>query len=459
MIKKKKKLSYGEQQKQLQQQQVQYKNLFRQKLREVCVAIGDATLYNLIPEVEITKLYYLRCAPLKIKVAKGAKIQKRMLDVMENAIKLEVGKTTIEMMPGSGRGIPLTDYILAGNVLEFVLAAKTCEVREKERFDEFVKHTDSRFNFYKDTVCRVCENVCGVFGNIIERSSLYAFNFEIIRVPSAELDVQMQVVGRLLSQPASITKGLQLLDSLDMRMHPTISIYTLPIEVKQLHVDGGNHTALQLCTVYYANGCDPELVHIRMPMKGIETGKELFEPSIPVYIQLHAVRRLIERTSCRVLWYAITQLCICAMHPVTYRLAGNKFLLKYDFEKLKVGYFLCEMVEECVLIRTFLFITNSGTPEGDKLAQLTNLQKADREYLCIDNLSTLLGSDINENEAICSLFRQAGCQSILDLSKKAEDNASLQRLFGIEKQTTSLASLLMEYLNPQADNDEYVVGE
>jgi hypothetical protein len=112
-----------------------------------------------------------------------------------------------------------------------------------------------------------------------------------------------------------------------------------------------------------------------------------------------------------------------------------------------------------VLIRTFLFITNTGTPEGDKLAALTKLQKEDRKYLAIDNLPSLLGSDILENEVISKLFRQAGCQSILDLCKDTQEVPFLKELLGIKEQKTSLSELMMEYLNPQADNDEYVVGE
>jgi hypothetical protein len=35
----------------------------------------------------------------------------------------------------------------------------------------------------------------------------------------------------------------------------------------------------------------------------------------------------------------------------------------------------------------------------------------------------------------------------------------LKGLLGIKEQKTSLSELMMEYLNPLADNDEYVIGE
>jgi hypothetical protein len=459
MAKKKNKLSFTEQQKKLQLQRTQYKNLFIQKLRELCAAIGDPKLFNLIPESEQRRLYHTRCAPLKIRAAKGAKIQKRLMEVMEIEIKRVVNSTSMEMIPESGRYVFLNDYFLVGNVLEFVLTEERCEIKQKERFAEFVKHTQARSDLYFSTVRGVCRKVCSIYSDIIQHKRPYTFSFEVFGCEPEERQTQVNSVSHLLNTRKGRSMGMKLLDDVDMRIHPLITIDTIPLELKQLQVDGEKRSTTRLSTVYYGKDEKAALQHINIRLKTDNADDVGAPPPTPIYVQQHALMRLVERTGFKVISYAMIQLNICVLLPVIHKLSGNRFLLEYTIEGLKVGYFLCERVDDYVLIRTFLFLTNRGTPEGDKLAQLTNLQKADREYLSIDNLSTLLGSDITENEAICKLFRKAGCQSILDLCEKAKDNASLQDLLGIQKQTKSLSNLLMEYLNPQADNDEYVVGE
>jgi len=459
MAKKKNKLSFTEQQKKLQLQRTQYKHLFIQKLRELCVAIGDASLFNLIPESELLRLYYTRSAPLKIKAAKGAKIQKRLIEVMEMEIKRVVNSTSMEMIPESGRYVFLNDYFLVANILEYILAEKTSQIKQQERFAEFMLHADTRSDLYFNTLRGVCTKVCSIYNDIIQHKWLYTFTLEVVHRTDEDRQAQVNSIHHPSSTAKGKALGVSVMDNLDIRIRPTITINTMPLEQKQLLVDSERRTTTRLSTVSYDAEEKAMLEHIDITLKPDKASKTDALTLIPVYIQQHALMRLVERTGFKVISFAMTQLNACMLQPVLHKISDSRFLIEFHIEDLKVGYFLCEIIEECVLIRTFLFLTNSGTPEGNKLAKLTNLQKADREYLSIDNLSTLLGSDITDNEAICKLFRQAGCQSILDLCEKAKDNASLQDLLGIQKQTRSLSNLLTEYLNPHANNEEYVIGE
>jgi hypothetical protein len=458
MIKKKKKLSYSEQQKQQKLQQAQYKNLFIQKLREVCVAIGDATLFNLIPPVIIDLLYSLRSAPLKIKAAKGAKVQKRLIEVIETQIKHTINKTTIEMIPGSGRSLPLTDYALAGTVLELYLLLPNCHIRQQERFAEFTANIGDRIVFYYNHICSVCENICAMYNDMSSHKGLYAFSFARMMSTGGPQE-QVIEVSHQGSMPEGKTNATQAMESGDRRPRPIVSITMLPLDVKQVQIDGENRSAIALSMMSYSDTYESKLVPAVIPLSEIDPNKAFGDLKLPVYIQQHAFHRLTERTGCLIPNF--TDLCLnqSVEKSVITKLHGDKFLVEFRIEELKVGYLLCEVLHGMVLIRTFLFITNSGTPEGDKLAALTNLQREDRKYLAIDNLRSLLGSDILENDTISKLFQQAGCQSILDLCSKVKDSQFLKDLLGITEQKTSLSELMMEYLNPLADNDEYVIGE
>lgn len=100
----------------------------------------------------------------------------------------------------------------------------------------------------------------------------------------------------------------------------------------------------------------------------------------------------------------------------------RSFLFPLTFSKAKLGYLKADVIGDKLVIRTFLFITNNGTPEGKKLQELFGLQKADKKYLGIDKLSTFILSDIKENEQLKKLFCEAGCGALFKLDKTLLDN-------------------------------------
>jgi hypothetical protein len=90
----------------------------------------------------------------------------------------------------------------------------------------------------------------------------------------------------------------------------------------------------------------------------------------------------------------------------------------------KAGYFRVDVIDGKIVIRTFLFVTNNGTPEGQRLGKITGLQKLDKKYLAIDKLSTFMTSDIGQNENIKKIFIDSGCQCLLDLYEQSHSLAT-----------------------------------
>ena len=97
-----------------------------------------------------------------------------------------------------------------------------------------------------------------------------------------------------------------------------------------------------------------------------------------------------------------------------------------------------DIIGDKLVIRTFLFLTNNGTPEGKKLHNLIGLQKADKEFLKIDKLSTFVNSDIKENEKLKALFCEAGCGDLFQLDKTVLDRS--------DKKEITCAEYLTQYL-------------
>ena len=98
------------------------------------------------------------------------------------------------------------------------------------------------------------------------------------------------------------------------------------------------------------------------------------------------------------------------------------------------------MWEESIVIRTFLFVTNNGTPEGQMLENVTGLQKLDKKYLALDKLSTFMTSDIGGNEKVKEIFTSAGCQCLLELYERSH-------LIATNSPKQFDAELMLKYIN------------
>lgn len=149
------------------------------------------------------------------------------------------------------------------------------------------------------------------------------------------------------------------------------------------------------------------------------------EIALPVYAQQHALDRFEERA---VFWSGYVQLYL----GYVFREGKAKSIVRKSYVLLecylgahKVGYFVISLHEDKWLIRTFLFLTNEGTPEGNRLKKLTHLQIADKKYLMIDLMDAFLTYDIASDKGLRKLFNKAGCGSLLnyaDVINKYGDN-------------------------------------
>lgn len=135
---------------------------------------------------------------------------------------------------------------------------------------------------------------------------------------------------------------------------------------------------------------------------------------VPVYYQQHAATRLSERLSLP------GGMLLHTLENHFYE-QGNEFklvdgqLLPLYISGKKLGYLVVDLLNDRLIIRTFLFLTNDGTPEGRKLAQITKLKKLDKQYLGIDTMTGFMSLTIANDPTLKELFTEAGCADLLDL--------------------------------------------
>jgi hypothetical protein len=447
---KKKHLTPFERQKLQKQQKAQYRRDFMDKLKALCIQIGDVSLYNKLPEAEKDMIYLFRGAPLKIEVAKGAKIQKRLVEVLSIIIKKNLLTMQMEVVKGSGRKISYADYFLVGMSLEHSLKREE-SVFDKTGFEEFIKDKDERVDAYCRGVEDICHFACMIFDEI-SKKYLYSFKFDIDTMAAhPETDA-------MIDNAITIQQHLRAFAAIDFRLLQKVIIDTYPLDVRKINIDGEVRPVIQLGIMLCVDS-QSKFHPFTISLEEMHRKSHFAKLPLPVYIQQHAINRLIERTGCKTPSMASMILSFAFLRKDITPWKGKRILIACFVKELKIGYLLGEVIQGIILIRTFLLLTNSGTPEGDKLSELTGLQIEDLKYLSIDNLPGLVNSDIEQNENICNLFRTAGCGDILDLCKKMRTEPETTWFLDSSQPKNTISELITEYLRPDVNNEEYVEND
>jgi len=145
---------------------------------------------------------------------------------------------------------------------------------------------------------------------------------------------------------------------------------------------------------------------------------------LPIYIQRHTVERMIDRLDLEgnPQGFAHFLLCDSFKKPIIYKYDAScdTFLVECHYQKSKVGYFVCQIIGNAVLVNTFLFITMDGTPEGKKVQRILRLKREDKAYLGLDHIDTFLRSDMQSDAYLVSLMKECGCGHLFGLKEKTK---------------------------------------
>jgi hypothetical protein len=109
-----------------------------------------------------------------------------------------------------------------------------------------------------------------------------------------------------------------------------------------------------------------------------------------------------------------------------------------------MGDLVVEYLDGILLVKTFLLLSNSGTPEGQQLEEVSGMNKIDREYWTIDRLSTFQNSDIKDHPKVKKVFEKSGCGTLFH---------KLPILDHGEEMHPKQAMLMMNYLKMDEVNE------
>jgi hypothetical protein len=208
---------------------------------------------------------------------------------------------------------------------------------------------------------------------------------------------------------------------------------------KQIRIGAGRRVAARMG---FAFPKAIEWMKLRPSQLGIRRKVEDNSP-MDVYILRHAAQRLYQRIGGKFRDVMNMSMILSLFDLRAFPTGAGNFLIEHRIHGVKVGYYAATITDGVLLIRTFLLITHSGTPEGRKLAALTGLGKHDHKYMAFDSLPALATSDLLENEETRRMFVEAGCGGLMTFCDQMREKAEFYHL---PEKPNMVADKLLQYI-------------
>jgi hypothetical protein len=404
-MKRRKKKNTGQQQKQEFRHQ---KNLFYRRIKKSMALLGDASTFNHLDEADLFLLHYCRIRPYKIINVENAqnKIGEKELRFINKYLSDVLHNTFVEL---NGHKISIYDFSIDVETLFLIWRNSRKENRNKFRAHFPVFATDEFQKLREE-----------VLGKVEKNLELMAWLYS---------DLTHQTI-RFIKQEVKNSNSVTDQSAYFNNYH----IEAQAIDTDTLTLDGNTRTIFRLCL-----NLKQVFVPGVLPAKQLGIDGLMQNFRLKVYIQQHAIDRMNERLGSRFAFLAYVHVMVVLLVKPIELEKGKSFLFPVQHGKITVGYLKADLFGDKLIIRTFLFLTNNGTPEGKRLNELVGLQKADKKYLGIDKLSTFINSDLGRDKELKELFCKAGCGGLFQLDKSLLDEPGSKEV--------ACAGFLKQYLN------------
>jgi hypothetical protein len=405
--------------------QAQARNEFQRNLKKMLKVIDCEGVFDLISERLMSLMYTARGFPVRVMGAEENTFDTDDLKWFKKAvihkfktklIDFEMGGPKIDLYTISSVGLALKFF--SKPIIEQNLGKHPQLAEKLTKYDNFDKFTE----YILDHLWHTTENIC---------------------LKISDLKTRIYWVEN------RSTKNLE-----KMKLGFDIIIHGELPEKICITIDRERHLASR---VGWTFRLEPVWLSIKPESLGLRSvGKDNL---IDVYIQDHALNRLIERNDCIYKQYIWGWLCV-SFGEIKYHINkdNGKYMIEFRVFDIKTGYLVAQIIDAKLIIQTFLLLTYDGTPEGKKLHAHTGLCKSDIQYLKLDRLSTFISPELHQNQKIRTIFKEAGCDSLFQIKAECDKD-------GIMLRKPASASLIEDYLmlneeRPKDDDwrDEYEEG-
>jgi len=363
-----------------------HKNVFLQKLKHFVNTCCDEDIFSLIPPRFQEAIYILRCHSLTLVKASDNPMPDRLLNNQRHILSVWLKKDPLELSKYN-QTLSLDDFLTVG-----LTALHLNLIISENSFPKAARVTAALFNYCNDNEPYVL--LCRQLYSAFEAMSWYISN---LGAHLYWLNYEMKLAGN----------G-------KLGVNNIVEIHRITPESIRIKINGITRPAIRLCWAHPFDGL--KWTTLKPSLLGIK--KPLTDEPLPVYVQSHVLRRLVERIDSLMPSIAQFNMIISFNDPKVFYDCNQNLMIEYRIFGTKAGYFRIDIIKGLVVVRTFLFLTHTSTPEGQLLWKNTGLQKLDKKYLAIDKLSSFMSSDIGENEIIRKIFTNSGCNSLLELYER-----------------------------------------
>jgi hypothetical protein len=362
----------------------EHKNNFFKRIKSICSVVeGGVELYNLLPEKQLDVIYISRFLPYEIIPMDNSEACSQAAKMLAKVYPSLMQRNSIIITPG-GYTISLNEFLTIG--ISFFFYLDSLEPGEFKHSDEIRKLLDSFMPL----------------DDMLSAASVARSRFlEVLGFLLSSLDKRLIWIKYVSKHGGSIKPGVQ----------SRIEVYSYAPEKIHVIWDHYSRPATRVCWVSTSEGV--KFVTVKLADLGIENYAG--EMALNVYIQSHAIVRLSERIDCidkQLLYYF---LYLSLINVKSCKGTNDTILIEYRIFRNKVGYLVVDIYGGNLIIRTFLLVTQNGTPEGNKLSEIYNLGKLEKSYMGIDKLSTFMTKELEHYEKLRDILHKVDCDVLIDL--------------------------------------------
>jgi len=361
----------------------QYRANFFSKMKLIINSEYGEDIFSLIPADVLDNVYRYRYTPFRFHAAYGTTVSPAFLEDVKVIVSASLRETTVKC-PNTNVEISISEYFtVCYSILVLLIFTKKNQLSREQGIPEKLNKIM--------TGLRLDETISLNFSTTLLASmitesdlskTLYWLDYKCIIPPTIEEENENKLI-----------------------------LHSLAPQTKLIKTEDGSRPAIRVGWVFPVHGED--WVQIQPSILGY---KDLAEDTpLDVYIQQHAFNRLKERIDCFESGITHFQLFLSLKSPQIAYDSHHRLLIEFRFNETKAGYFRADIIDGVILLRTFLFVTNTGTPEGMLLEKKTGLKMLDKKYLAIDKLSSFMNSDLDKNEEVRQLLKDSGFQCLIEL--------------------------------------------
>ena len=168
----------------------------------------------------------------------------------------------------------------------------------------------------------------------------------------------------------------------------------------------------------------------------------------PVFVQSHALERIKERLF-PIPFYE--DLLAFAFEKGEISLGpGGKLFFSVMHADCKLGYLVTSFTGREIIVQSFLFITHTGTSEGDSLNERLRVKTYSKKYFGLDSLCNYITTDICVDPFFRSVLIECGCSDLIkykgNFSEKCMDDRNfsenLRRELALEDEIYEQAEMV-----------------